>query len=134
MRCLRSWGRGAEGNVDLIDAESHSSAEKHRNWEREESEFPALLCPAIDLGQFINSLIRSSNKYQPPTRCIDRSGIETRKSGLEFRLNHLPAVCLRASCFPSLCFSFLISKLGIHPSGLWGASLNKVACTGKGLL
>lgn len=106
VRCLRFWGGGVEGCVELINTESHSSAEKLGNWEGEESQPPVL-----DLGQFINSLIHSSNRYQPPTRCIDHLGIQTRKSGLEFRLSHLPAMCP----FPSLCFSFLVQKLRTIP-------------------
>lgn len=92
----------------LISTESHSLQKEHRNWESQESQVPTLLCPAIDLEQFINLLIHSSNMHQAPTIFLGHLRIQTRKRRLEFRLSHLPAICFQANPFLSLSFSFLI--------------------------
>lgn len=95
LEMLEALGRGRGGCPATVQQG------EHRSWEGPGSQGPAPLCPAIDLGRFLSSLIHSSNTYQAPARCI-HLGIQTRKSGTEFGLSHLAALCLNASpCPPS---------------------------------
>lgn len=95
LEMLEALGRGRGGCPATVQQG------EHRSWEGPGSQGPAPLCPAIDLGHFLSSLIHSSNTYQAPARCI-HLGIQTRKSGTEFGLSHLAALCLNASpCPPS---------------------------------
>lgn len=95
LEMLEALGRGRGGCPATVQQG------ERRSWEGPGSQGPAPLCPAIDLGRFLSSLIHSSNTYQAPARCI-HLGIQTRKSGTEFGLSHLAALCLNASpCPPS---------------------------------
>lgn len=95
LEMLEALGRGRGGCPATVQQG------ERRSWEGPGSQGPAPLCPAIDLGRFLSSLIHSSNTYQAPARCI-HLGTQTRKSGTEFGLSHLAALCLNASpCPPS---------------------------------